>query len=386
MKEELKNDGGTPAVTTEKNPIEQGSDAQLPTAEGEVGQRKKTKKEAEEKDFKPTYSNEKKKELEVVTKVCEEEINRVQADPTYAAVSFGNGENAVIDLRTAFKKGVNFCTPLVNRKHGKDQVNTGESLLSYGPQHPMIVITSKMADAAGMEYTTFDGKKETSDNALVFNDGNGRIAYLLGVEPEKWPAVYAVFPSKDACGYFNIPKAMEVINTQVSVWKTQDMVQKRLLEEGNKAHEGWSLINDLVKKGYMYQAACQLVTLGTDRIVKRDVTGGQADIIFSHYDSAVKVYEALKARIGEGDDKTLKTKAFTKEVSVLWGKLQKKGGDDTATTNFVEFIGKLDKTKVEKIKAAKADKSKGTTKDGERIKILDEEFYKFVGAKNLTID
>jgi hypothetical protein len=135
------------------------------------------------------------------------------------------------------------------------------------------------------------------------------------------------------------------------MWKTQDMVQKRQLEDGETAHEGWSFINELVnKKGYMYQAACQAATLATDRIKKSAVTDGDAKTIFAHYSSARIIHDELIAKFGEGDDKTIKTKEFTKEISILWGKLQRKEGDEIATEQFVKFIRELKDSKVNDIK------------------------------------
>ena len=88
-------------------------------------------------------------------------------------------------------------------------------------------------------------------------------------------------------------------------------------------------------------------------VLKRDVTEGDAKSIFSHFKSAKTIHEALVTKFGEGDDKTLKTKEFTKEVSFLWNKLQRKSGDDTATKMFLKFIDGLKDTKVKEIKEAK---------------------------------
>lgn len=380
-------------------PLEQGmvNAPTPPTAEGGICQQSsaedpaqpktsKSKKEKGHKDIKPSYTDDQRKKLETVTKVCEAEIKRVLNDSRYNAVSYNGGENALIDLRAAHKSGVDFYTPIVNRTHGNDMKKTGESLLAYGSQHPLLVITTKMAEEAGLSFVSFGESKALSSSGLVVIDGNGRIKYLLGMDVDSWPPVFAVFPTKEANGFYNLLKGFETINTQVSVWKTQDMVQKRLLEEGDNAHEGWRMVNDLVKKGYNYQAACQLATLNTDRINKRQVNGGKAKDIFTHHKSAKRIYDALVKKFEEGEDKTLKTKAFTQEVSNLWGKLQKKSGDDSATASFVEFINGLPDTKVNDIKNAKNDKTMGTTKDAVRQKILDEEFIKFVGSKGLTID
>jgi hypothetical protein len=224
------------------------------------------------------------------------------------------------------------------------------------------------------------------DDALVIIDGNGRMAYFLSLDESERPQLYATFIVKDSLGYYNPRKAMEVINTERVMWKTQDMVQKRQLEDGEQAHDGWCFISELVnKRGYNYQAACQLATLATDRIKKRDVTEGDAKTIFSHFKSAMTIHRALVSKFGEGDDKTLKTKEFTKEVSFLWNKLQRKGGDDTATKQFIKFIDGFKDTKVKEIKDAKNVKG-GLKKDDIRKSILNEQFNQFVGKENIEID
>lgn len=334
----------------------------------------------------PQYTDNEKATLKAITDVCTEEIRRVQNDEHFHATIFADGTNCLIDLRKAYENGIEFATPVVNRTHGKDLQTTGESLLTYGAQHPLIIITTKMADASGMDYAYFDKQGKPTDG-LVFIDGNGRACFLLSRPVDQWPNIYAVFPCKDSTGYYNIPKSMEIINTQVTVWKTQDMVQKRLLEEGKKAHEGWAYINSLVKKGYKYQAACQLATLKNDRIHKSDVTTGDASSIFDHFESAKTVHMALVAKFGEGADQTIKTKTFTQTISTLWAKLQKVSGDSEATKHFVCFINGLSDDIVTDIKTAKTEKTSSgkISKDEKRKAILEREFYQFVAANNIKV-
>lgn len=337
-------------------------------------------------DYSLNYSDEKKKELERVTRVGDAEIKRVREDPRFPAIPFG--DNAIINLKEAALNGVRFKTPKVNRKHGKDESATGESLMKHGAQHPFIVITEKMAEAAGIKVTRFSNDDPTkpfngSGYTLIILDGNGRCNFILGLEggPEKWPDVYAIFPTKNRAGFYDIPKSFEVMNTQVTVWKPGDLMIKRILEEGSECHPGWKAIKGLEQKGYLYQAACELMTLGTDRIKTSEITSGDAKTIFRHYDSAVNIHNALVAKFSEGDDKVLKTKAFPGKISELWQNLQAPKGDAPATEYMVEFINQFPQDKVKAIQDAKGHKGKDgvrVTKDAVRIGILETQFNEYL--------
>lgn len=367
--------------TQVQNSAEQEKDAQAIAGASPADKVADSKK----KDNKPVYEGEEKVKLAELTKVCEEEIARVIEDPKYGAVPYASGSNCLVDLRKVYDK---LYTPEVNREHGKDQEKTGESLLSYGAQHVLLVITVRMAKHAGLLPTNFKNSPNTDkpigDDGLVLLDGNGRINYLMNIPVEDWPEIYGVFPTKDASGFFSLNRVFDIINTQMSVWKTQDMVQKRLLMDGSSAHPGWGFIQGLVKKGYKYQAACQLATLFTDRIKKGQVTGGDATAVFTHYKSAQIIYKVLLDRFGEDSD-CLKTKEFTKELNTLWGKLQKKSGDDAATETFVKFLKGLPAAKVKAVNEAKNIKG-GASKDEQRKDILTQEFYKFIGAEGILVD
>lgn len=340
------------------------------------------------KEYKPNYSDEKKAELEYVTKIGKEELLRLWNSTNDMVTPYGK-ENFILDLTAFIRNGGVVVTPVVNRVHGKDQLSTGESIRTYGAQRPLLIITAKMARAAGMKIVRFPNDNSTEpipDDALVIIDGNGRMGYFLTLKDSERPQFYATFIVKDSLGYYNPCKAMEIINTERVMWKTQDMVQKRQLEDGNQAHEGWGFIGSLVNsKGYNYQAACQIATLATDRIKKSAVTDGNADTIFWHFENAKTIHEALVAKFGEGDDKTLKTKEFTKEISTLWIKLQRKGGDEFATKHFIKFIEGLKDTKVKEIKEAKSVKG-GLKKDDIRKNILNEQFNQFIEKENIEID
>lgn len=342
----------------------------------------KGKKPAPEKDYTPVYDGDEKVRLEALTRLCEKEIRRVMSDPAYGAVKFGD-DNCIIDLRKAYGK---LYTPEVNRIHGKDMTTTGESLLTHGAQHPLLVITVKMARQAGLVPVRFSTDplkdKPVDDDGFVVIDGNGRVGFLLTLPVEKWPAVYAIFPSKDAAGMFNLNKSFDVINTQVTVWKTQDMVQKRLLTDGDAAHPGWTMIRSLLQKGYRYQAACELTTLGSDRIKKSAVIGQDSKEVFAHYSCAIKIFNPLCKMFGDTD--ALKTKEFPRKVSLLWSELQKKSGDETATEQFLDFLSTLSKDKIQEIKGAKSVKG-GVTKDEKRKTILEEQFRQYLETKGISL-
>ena len=119
------------------------SDQQSVGPEEKKDGKKATKKTKPAPDYSLNYSDEQKKELERVTRVGDAEIKRVREDPRFPTIPFG--DNTMINLKGAALNGVSFKTPEVNRKHGKDEASTGESLMKYGPQHPLIVITDKMA-------------------------------------------------------------------------------------------------------------------------------------------------------------------------------------------------------------------------------------------------
>lgn len=346
-------------------------------------EKKAVKKTKATPDFSLNYSDEQKKELERVTTVVDADIKRVRIDPRFHAIAFD--DNALINLKGAAMDDVSFMTPEVNRKHGKDEATTGESLMKYGPQHPLIVITDKMAEALGLKVIRFSNDDPTkpvfAGYTLIFLDGNGRMNHLLGLNPKDWPNVYAIFPTKNSAGYYDIPKSYEVMNTQVTVWKTEAWVTKRILEENNPdTNKYWKSINGLVQKGYNYQAACELMTLKADRITKNQIISGDAKKIFLHYNSAVKIHNALVKKFSEGDDKTLKTKAFPAKVSELWEPLSSKSGDDEATDYMVAFIDQFPQEQVDKILKAKGTNKDGVriTKDAIRISILENQFNAYM--------
>lgn len=341
-------------------------------------------------DFKPDYAGDatKVQRLKEYTVEVEREIDAVvEQKDIYGSVRVGEG--VVIDLSRAVKNGIHLFGMSVNREHGKDEQKTGASILADGAQSWVEVETYKIAKLYGIKVRHLtndaDQTSDPEDTSLVLIDAHGRLNFLMQYDVNEWPSLYAHFPAKDALGYYNINKIMELINVNSRSWSTAEFVQKRILEDGDGTHKGWWRIVELVKRGYNYQAACQLCTLGKDRIKKTEVIKGDASVIFENYDEALLISEALIDRFGEGEDKTLKTKAFSMEVSELWGLLPKNNGNKDATEQFLKFIRSLSDEKVAKIKNAKRSK-KGVTKDEVRRQLLDAEFNQFVGREGIKLN
>lgn len=348
-----------------------------------------TKKASSKKDYKPTYTDEEKERLGQLTDTCKKEIERVIGNPRYHATAYDERANSIINLRLAYQEGkIQLGTPTVNRVHGKDEIRTGESMMKYGPQHPLLVITKRMADGSGLETTRFknDGdRSQLPDDSLIIIDGNGRINYLLGLPHEQWPDIHAVFPSQDSLGYYNLCKAFDEINCQVTVWKTQDMVLKRLLQENTKTHKAWTMINNLVNSGYKYQAACQWATLSTDRIPKKEVTDGDVKVIFSNHDFAIQIFESLKNKFGKGKDDALKTKALPTKVVYLWGLLCNRHSKEESTSILINFINELTDENVTAITEAKSVKG-GASRDEQRKQHLENSFNVYCKNHQINVE
>lgn len=356
---------------------------------GTVANKQKTPTVKPASEYKPDYSGDdaKKQLLEAQTKEVEQEIaNIVNNAQMYGAVKVG--DNVVIDLKEAVKNGIRIYGMEVNREHGKDEQRTGASLFEDGAQMFLTVVTCKVAKLYGIGIKNLTNDKDQGhkpqDEDLVLIDGHGRIDFLMQYDVDEWNVIYAHFPAKDRLGNYNICKAMEAINVNLKAWTTSNFVQKRILQDGSNAHKGWKRINDLLNRGYNYQAACQLTTLAKDRVAKNEVISGKDSEIFTDYDDAIKVSEALINHFGEGADKVVKTKEFTKEISILWRKLVKEFGNEKATEYFLDFLKGLPQDKVVEIKNAKKT-ANGVSKDENRKKILNEEFDKFVKSHKIAI-
>ena len=386
--------------TTESNDAVQGGEntsaGQNPQAQatGAGPEEKKdgknaTKKTKNSKDKKYTleYPDSDKAVLKVVTDVFNAEIERFIKDPNSFATPYNGGKNAIVDITQGVRNGSYKVAGFAeNRIHGKDEKTTGESLMTYQPQHPLIIMTRKMAEAAGLTPTLLPSDKSgslTDKHVIIPFDGGGRLDFLQSIEPEKWPPLFGVFPTADMNGLFNPRKLLEIINTQVKTWDTPNFLVKRIMEEGKDGHQGWQSIQNLIHKGYNYQAACELMTLKTDRIPKSVINNGKSEDVFKHHEQAVRIHNALVKQFGEGDDKTLKTKVFPAEISKIWDKLRDMVGVKTATEHVLKFINQLTSGQVQEITNAKSKDVGGGTisKDENRISLLKKAFEDFM-AKN----
>ena len=92
---------------------------------------------------------------------------------------------------------------------------------------------------------------------------------------------------------------------------------------------------------------------------------------------------ALTDRFGEGDDKTIKTKEFTKEIVLSIQKLTNRQGIGWATGIMEKFINSLSDKDVADIKNAKS--TKVQRKDEKRKQILDKAFSYFLGQENIKL-
>ena len=323
--------------------------------------------------------------LKDFTEFCEYEMLRIKEQYPNCVSIFPNGDVASLNLKGLKDAGVEFYGLGVNRTHGADEQKTGRSILENGAQQSLIVITVSMADKAGIKVERFakDPNKDKSINSdgIVVVDGHGRVDFLQTIQ--EWPLIMGHFPMKDKDGYYNFAKAFTEININVSKWKTQDMVAKRQIEDGVNTHEGWVMINDLVSKGYKYQAACQLATLKPDRLTARQVANGDENDFFVNIEYGKRIHKALKDRFGEGDDKTIKTKEFTKEIVLSLVKLINRQGIGWATDMMEEFINTLPNKEVAEIKNAKS--TKVQRKDEKRKQILDKAFSFFLGQNNIKL-
>ena len=332
----------------------------------------------------PQVSNEE-ANLKDFTEFCEYEMLRIKEQYPNCVSTFPNGDVASLNLKGLKDAGVEFYGLGVNRTHGADEQKTGRSILENGAQQSLIVITVPMADKAGIKIERFSNDpnkdKPVNSDGIVIVDGHGRINFLQTVQ--EWPLIMGHFPMKDKDGFYNFAKAFTEININVSKWKTQDMVAKRQIEDGDNTHEGWVMINDLVSKGYKYQAACQLATLKPDRLTARQVANGDENEFFENIEYGKRIHEVLKDRFGEGDDKTIKTKEFTKEIVLSLQKLTYKKGMEWATGIMEEFINTLSDKEVADIKNAKS--TKVQRKDEKRKQILDKAFSFFLGQNNIKL-
>lgn len=335
------------------------------------------------------YNEEQKQALSKVKEIADAAFKELLENDRIPTTPFSD-HNAVIDLTSAINNGIEIYVPEVNRKHGTDQMLTGQSLLLDTPQTLLLVVSVKVAMAAGMGIIRFDNDEHKAENkpieetGLVCINGNGRIDYILGLPAEERPKLYATLVEPDSKGFINVPRAMSAVNEHQSQWKTQDKLQKKILEDGVNADKNLIEIRKLVNRGYNYQAACQLVTLRPDRITSKELAGTDMKKFFEHANEAKEIRDALIEVFGEGEDKCLKNKAISRWVSEEYNLLLKSQYTPaTACKYIVDFVKGLNK--VAEIKEAKADKKKRVTRDTKRLNLLTQQFNRYIGQNGINI-
>lgn len=328
---------------------------------------------------KPLYSPEKKKELAHITDIEKSERERIKSDERYHALTDSDGNIWGILIYLAIQSGVKFYKPRVNREHGKDKEKTGISIRMYGAQEALTVCTAKAALVAGLDLVSFtDPKEEIDMDGLVIINGNGRMEYLSQIDQKDWGIIIATFIVPDALDYYNPCDAFAQMNLYNTPWKAKDMAQKRMLSDDNP-HPGWAMIDKLTKNHYNYQAACQVVTLGTDRIKAKEADSGDSNAIFRDYDDAIKIHDAVIHRFG--DVESIKGKFFTQCISQCWANLRKDNGNAKATTDMVAFIEQLSGEVINNINTA-TNKKGEPNKDQKRANLLEAAFKAYFGIED----
>lgn len=300
--------------------------------------------------------------------------------------------NRFIDITAEAKAGRVFLEPDANRGHGKDQTETGHSLLNDYPQHPLLVLPTSISRAIGMGVHRFDSdpsKADTiPDDSWTVLDGNGRMAYLYGVEVEKWPPIFGLLPSKNKDGLIHPQRIFTVINTNLLAWKGSDYLTARLLIEGEKAHPAWTYINDLKQKGYLFTAACEWGTMKEENIKRSDITDLKfaATEGFKYHELAKKIHSAAVNKFGEGEDRLLKTKDFPKQIIEFFNRLSDLSGFDRnkAAKTIIKFIDGIESGKVVEITGAK--KAGDDPKEVVRRKKMSKLFEQFIESEGIKID
>ena len=336
------------------------------------------------------YTEEEKKNLETVKCVFKTAYDELLKDPNLEVTPYSD-HNAIINLTKAIANGVDIYMPAVNRTHGRDQKRTGESIRQDGAQSLLLVVPVSVAKAAGMELVRFKNDKKTGpvgDSGFASINGCGRGDYILGLDMNDRPSLYATFIEPNCDGYYNLPGAMAAINEHLSPWKTQDKMAKKIMEMGANVNPYLLKTRQLVNAGYNYQAACQLTTLRPDRITSAELTVGNWDEIFKYAEEAEKVRVTLEAKF-KGNEKLLKNKPFSQKICKIFELLLKseEGNSTSACDILIEFITSINQNQMDKIIACKKDKDNPTnTADIKRVEIINTLFNRFVGKKGLKID
>lgn len=292
------------------------------------------------------------------TRKCLKEIDRVVSNPIYGGCSMimRNGEKeSLIDLKKAvLENNVPLFTMTLNRKHGRDLERTGKSISEFGAQMPLMIVTAKMADIAGIKYTHFDGSaagEKEKEIGLVVIDGNGRAQYLLNCTEEQWPrTVLGKFPVVNRQGLLDIHDVIAEVNYHVKMWGAKDFIHKRTRDFGY--HKMWEKIIDLCDKGYTLRSAGVFAGLLYRSLRKSELLTYSNDFYFRYYDAAKDIHTAMIDKFGEGSDRTLKSTGVPIQLVKIWNELVSTYTVDSSKTFLVTFIKKLPKVKVNSINAA----------------------------------
>ena len=311
------------------------------------------------------------------TEVYNAEVARVLADPRYHAQSLPGEKGVILNLTAAVRDGIELSTPSYNRAHGKDLDRTAKSIEEISLQHPLIVATSAMAEAAGMPVKRFDtdpNKDRPLSLSLTIIDGNGRARPLLKMPVDEWPDVYAVFPSLDANNQMNLKKVYVHINMNVSTWGGPDFLVLKVMEP--EPHEAWTYIKGLQDKGYGHTASNVLARLRKGNITKTQLTKVDLDEakLFERFEYAKKVHAQLVETFGEDTD-VLKTKQVPEEMVDRLEDLVQDAGLEKAVEKMIAFLKSLKSDEVASITGAKG--KAGTTKHVVRVAMFHNLFQKY---------
>lgn len=315
------------------------------------------------------------------TEVYFAEVERVLADPRYHAMPLPGGKGVILNLTAAVRDGIELSTPSYNRAHGKDKERTAKSIGEIGLQHPLMVATSTMADAAGMPVKRFstDPKKDRPlGPSLTIIDGNGRIEELFSTPLEDWPDVYAVFPSLNTAGQMDLKKVYVHININVATWGGPDFLVLKVMEP--EPHEAWTYIKGLQDKGYGHTASNVLATLKKGNITKTQLTKVDLDEekLFERFESAKKIHAQLIETFGEDND-VLKTKQVPEEMVDCLQVLVEKDGIDKAVETVLAFLKSLTTDEVKTITGAKG--KAGASKHVVRVSLFHNLFNGYIDTQ-----
>ena len=321
-----------------------------------------------------------------VMDVQRDTIKKMLSDSRYHATSIPGTDNVIINLTEFVKEGGRVVRQSKNRTHGKDMKTTGESLMEYGSQVPLVVMPLSVAKAAGIEYECFasdpkDGLDEDKELVLVVIEGHGRCEYLLGEDVNEWLTVLAVLPSPDKRGELHPDKAFIETNVNSLTWKGNDYMIIRLADPA--CHPGWKRIKEKEDAGFKFTIATIFSTGREGAVSKRSILNADTDVneLFKHSEHCERIYDAAVKKFGCGKDSVLQTKAIPNKIFECWSEL-KDGKFDVsqATELIVRFFDTLDSGIVLDINNAKkeGDKERDTVRKELFTKAFNEYKSKYV--------